>query len=132
MPLSTGLGLDGRPGLSKGGDRTPDELSIVLVEASMPARDPELESGEEISNSAGGAIGTVCREFCTIVSFGSKIPSFGVFGVLDFDFLLFLDRLLISASFAAAISRSLSSSSLVFRRPRSVKMGNSSTSKISS
>jgi hypothetical protein len=109
-----------------------DEPSAGLVEASMPAREPELESGEDISNSAGGAIGTVCRGFCTIVSLGSKLPSLGVLGVLDFDFLLFLERLLISASFMAATSRSLSSSSLVLRRPRSVKMGISSTSKISS
>jgi hypothetical protein len=97
----------------------------------MPAKEPALESGED-SKSAGGAIGTVCLRFGAVVSFESKVLSFGVFGVRDFDFLLFLDKLLISASFTAAISRSLSSSSLVFRRPRSMRVGISSTSKISS
>lgn len=126
-PLDIGLGLEGRPGLSRGADN--NELTVAPGAASMPAKDPALESGGDLK-SVGGAIGTVCREFWTIVSFGSKLPSFGVFGVLDFDF--FLDKLLISASFAAATSRSLSSSSRVLRRPRSLNIGISSTSKISS
>jgi hypothetical protein len=75
--------------------------------------------------ASGGAIGIV-RGLA-----GMKSLVDGVVG-LDFDFPLFFERLLNSASFIAAISRSLSSSSLVFRRPRSVNVGISSTSNISS
>lgn len=107
-------------------------VSEALAEASIPTREPALESigGRR---SAGGGIGIVCRGLNGMLSFAaSNVLSFGVFGVRDFDFLLFLDRLLNSASLIAASSRSLSSSSLVFRRPRSGKAGISSTSKISS
>jgi hypothetical protein len=129
--LSIGLGLTGKPGLNRGGDIGPEEISEDLDDASMPASDPALES-DEARKSTGGAIGIVCRGLKGIVSLAENLSSLGVFGVRDFDLMLFFDRLRNSASFIAAISLSLSSSSLVFRRPRSVKAGISSTSKISS
>lgn len=118
---SIGLGLTGRPGLIKGGETIPD------ASLSMPAKEPVLESGGDRCRvwASGGAIGIV-RGLA-----GMESLTDGVVG-LDFDFPLFFERLLNSASFIAAISRSLSSSSLVFRRPRSVNVGISSTSNISS
>jgi hypothetical protein len=134
IPRSTGLGLTGRPGLINGGDTIPLEESDARDALSIPAKEPALESGGDKCRkcASGGAIGTVRG----LVGIGStadeKVPSLGVVG-LDFDpFALFFDKLLNSASFIAAISRSLSSSSLVFRRPRSVKVGISSTSRMSS
>jgi hypothetical protein len=121
---SIGLGLRGRPGLMRGGEIIPD------ASLSIPASEPVLDSvGAKCRERAsGGAIGMV-RGLAGMASLKSLAD--GVVG-LDFDFALFFDRLLISASFIAAISRSLSSSSLVFRRPRSVNEGISSTSNMSS
>jgi hypothetical protein len=81
--------------------------------------------------TSGGLICTAWRTFDDTPSpFAPETisASFPVFG-LD---LLFFERLLSSASFWAASSRSLSSSSRVFRRPRSVTVGISSTSSTSS
>src|SRR5450756_1930350 len=111
---SIGLGLRGRPGLIKGGETIPD------ASLSMPAKEPVLESGGDRCRvwASGGAIGIV-RGLVGMESLND--------GVVGLE-LLFFERLLNSASFTAAISRSLSSSSLVFRRPRSVNVGISSTS----
>lgn len=125
--LSIGLGLSGRPGLIIAGETVP-EASL-----SIPAKEPVLESGDKCRRwASGGAIGIVGRGLAGIES-NIPEPSFGVVG-LDFGvpLPLFFERLLNSASFIAAISRSLSSSSLVFRRPRSVNVGISLTSKMSS
>lgn len=134
IPRSTGLGLTGRPGLIKGGDAIPLEASEAREALSIPAKEPALESGGDKCRRCafGGAIGTV-RGLVGIGSVaGENFPSLGVVG-RDFEpFPLFFDKLLNSASFIAAASRSLSSSSRVFRRPRSVNVGISSTSRISS
>lgn len=129
-----GLGLEGSPGLIGGGEMKVRVIASCCTselpeEFKMPAREPALESGGDkcLSRMSGGLICTACRT-AGKGSWGGLSLFVDVEG-LD---LLFFDRLLASASLIAAISLSLSSSSLVFRRPLSLKMGISSTSSKSS
>jgi hypothetical protein len=132
MPI--GLGLMGKPGLNNGGDVTPAFGGGDLEAFNIPAREPAFSSGGEraLICASGGEMGIVGRGLkgIGVVSFGVFDLDFGFPFILPFE--LFLDKLLASASLAAAISRTLSSSSLVFRLPRSGNDGISSTSRISS
>jgi hypothetical protein len=132
-----GLGLNGRPGLRRGGDTVfrlpPEARPDSSVALRMPAKDPASESdGDKCRICASG--GLICTAWRTTGGSGSTFASepFSAVVGLDLLLLLFFERLLSSASFWAASSRSLSSSSRVFRRPRSVTVGISSTSSTSS
>lgn len=110
MGLSTGRGLTGRPGLSRG----PEPLLLCCEEVSEPDGLNKFELscwrgdgriGEEYAAGAGNTVSAIN---------GGSMGAGVLLLLFDFDF---FDRLRASSSRKAISSLALSSSSLVFRRP---------------